>query len=138
MILGVGIDLLDVNRIEKLFSKFDSNRFAEKILSKREMELFSNIGDISKKINFIAKRFSSKESVLKAIGLGLGRGIGLTDISVLNDILGKPEISFNESSMRFLENFYNIDYKNIDFKMSVTDENSLVNTIVIISKKDVK
>ena len=40
--------------------------------------------------------------------------------------------------MRFLENFYNIDYKNIDFKMSVTDENSLVNTIVIISKKDVK
>ncbi|MBO4956565.1 MAG: holo-ACP synthase [Rickettsiales bacterium] len=135
MILGVGIDLLDVNRIEKLFGKFDSNRFAEKILSKREMELFSNIGDISKKINFIAKRFSSKESVLKAIGLGLGRGIGLTDISVLNDILGKPEISFNESSMRFLENFYNIDYKNIDFKMSVTDENNLVNTIVIISKR---
>ena len=135
MILGVGIDLLDINRIKRLFGKFDSNRFAGKILSKKEIELFNNIVDVNKKINFIAKRFSSKESVLKAIGLGLGRGIGLTDISVLNDILGKPEISFNESSMRFLENFYNIDYKNIDFKMSVTDENNLVNTIVIISKR---
>ena len=138
MILGVGIDLLNVYRVKRLFNKFSDNKFANKILSTHEMDVFNNIIDIYKKINFLAKKFSSKESLLKAIGIGLGRGIGLTDISILNDELGKPSIVLNKYASEFLSKMYNIDYNNIVFNISITDESNLINSIVIISCKNDK
>lgn len=138
MILGVGIDLLNVYRVKTLFNKFGDNKLANKILSTHEMDVFNNIIDIDKKINFLAKKFSSKESLLKAIGLGLGRGIGLTDISILNDELGKPSVVLNKYASEFLSKMYNIDYNNIVFNISITDESNLINSIVIISCKNDK
>lgn len=138
MILGVGIDLLNTYRVKRLFNKFSDNKFAKKILSTHEMDVFNNIIDIDKKINFLAKKFSSKESLLKAIGIGLGRGIGLTDISILNDELGKPSIVLNKYASEFLSKMYNIDYNNIVFNISITDESNLINSIVIISCKNDK
>ena len=138
MILGVGIDLLNTYRVKTLFNKFGDNKLARKILSTQEIDVFNNIVDIDKKINFLAKKFSSKESLLKATGLGLGRGIGLTDISILNDELGKPSIVLNKYASEFLEKMYNIDYNNIAFNISITDESNLINSIVIISCKNDK
>lgn len=138
MILGVGIDLLNTYRVKKLFNKFADDKFAKKILSDQEMDVFNDIVDIDKKINFLAKRFSSKESLLKAVGIGLGGGIGLTDISILNDELGKPFVNLDKYASEFLEKRYNIDYNNIVFNISITDESNLVNSIVIISYKNDK
>lgn len=138
MILGVGIDLLNTYRVKKLFNKFANDKFAKKILSDQEMNVFNDIVDIDKKINFLAKRFSSKESLLKAVGIGLGGGIGLTDISILNDELGKPFVVLNKYASEFFEKRYDIDYNNIVFNISITDESNLVNSIVIISYKNDK
>lgn len=131
MILGFGIDLLEKNRIEAIYNKF-SLVFLKKILSVKEIELFSNLENDSKKIAFISKCFSVKESFLKAVGIGMGRGILMTDITLTKNNFGKPEILLNENSKNFISKYYNIDYKKINFIVSVTDERSLINTAVII------
>ena len=131
MILGFGIDLLEKNRIEAIYNKF-SLVFLKKILSVKEIELFSNLENNSKKIAFISKCFSVKESFLKAVGIGMGRGILMTDITLTKNNFGKPEILLNENSKNFISKYYNIDYKKINFIVSVTDERSLINTAVII------
>jgi holo-[acyl-carrier protein] synthase len=136
MILGIGIDLLDKRRVERLFYKFNK-KVTTKILSVDENSIFSALGSDCKKINFLAKRFSAKESLLKAIGIGMGRGILMKNISVLNDDFGKPYIEFDDVTKNFIGSFYKLDEKNIDFNISITDEKNLINTIIIISKKNV-
>ena len=71
MILGIGIDLLNVNRVKVLYEKY-KDKLPYKILSQEELDLYKNS---NKKELFIAKRFSCKESFSKALGTGIGRGI---------------------------------------------------------------
>lgn len=132
MILGLGIDILDKNRIAKVYKKFDKY-FADKILSNTELELFDKNDDFEKKISFLSKRFSAKESLLKAIGIGMGRGVFLKDITLKNNELGKPELLLNNVAKKFIKNYYNsIDFDKIIFFVSLTDEKDLVNTVVVI------
>ncbi|GHU28096.1 hypothetical protein FACS1894152_5540 [Bacilli bacterium] len=104
-ILGVGIDLLDISRIANLYAKYGS-RLTDKILSNEELLSFEEIDLMQKKVNFIAKRFSAKEAFLKAVGIGMGRGIGLRDMTITKNQLGQPVIVLNEVAMGFLEWFY--------------------------------
>ena len=132
MILGFGIDLLEKNRIEKVYNNFNSN-FVEKILSLEELSLFNEVEDYNKKIYFLAKRFSVKEAFLKAVGIGMGRGILMKDITLKNNSFGKPELELNNISRDFLIKYFNnIDYDKINFIVSITDERLLINTAVII------
>lgn len=132
MILGLGIDLLEKNRIKKVYEKFD-NFFAQKILSYEEVELFNLTNDFDKRVHFLAKRFSVKESFLKAVGIGIGRGILMKDITLKNNNLGKPELELNDNAKNFLTKLYNnIDYNKINFIVSVTDEKLLINTVVVL------
>ncbi len=133
MILGIGIDLLNKERIEKIFYKF-KNKIIDRFLSKKEKNIFSSLDNEIKKINFVAKRFSAKESFVKALGIGMGRGLERQNISILKDEFGKPYIELDYISKKFIGNFYNINIKNIKFDISMTDEKNLINTIVIISK----
>jgi holo-[acyl-carrier protein] synthase len=131
-ILGVGIDLLDSNRITRLYSGY-GGRLPQKILSPNELEVFDGKNSPTKRINFIAKRFSVKEALLKAVGIGMGRGIGLTDVTVAGDGFGRPTILLNEASAWFLQTFYNINIKNMTLSVSTSDEGSLISSVVVIS-----
>lgn len=133
MILGVGIDLLKLKRIEDIYSKFQ-DKALEKILSYEEINFLKNNKKYSNKIeNFLAKRFSAKESFLKALGIGMGRGIDLIDISVINDSLGKPEIFLSKKAVDFIEKKYNVKINNVKINVSISDDNCIINSIVIIS-----
>lgn len=133
MILGVGIDLLKLKRIEDIYSKFQ-DKALEKVLSYEEINFLKNNKKYSNKIeNFLAKRFSVKESFLKAIGIGMGRGIDLVDISVINDSLGKPEIFLNKKAVDFIEKKYNVKINNVKIDVSISDDDCIINSIVIIS-----
>jgi holo-[acyl-carrier protein] synthase len=88
MILGVGIDMIELDRVIEKVDK--SNGFKEKVFSEHEItfcESKKNKGE-----NYAA-RFAAKEAFLKATGLGLMLGHQLSDIEVVNDGQGKP--SFN-------------------------------------------
>ena len=90
---------------------------------------------VFKKEDFLTKRFSAKEAFLKAVGIGMGRGITFQNISILNDKLGRPILNVDDEAMDFLNKLYNITTDNkLLFNISLTDEKGLVATVVTISK----
>ena len=133
MIFGVGTDLLNIERIEKLYKKYNK-KLLNKILSNIEINYLKN----SKKneLNFLAKRFCIKEAFSKAVGTGIGKNISFKDISCINDINGKPYIECSEKLIIFLENKFNIDFNKIKIDIFTSDEKPFINSIVIISKKE--
>ena len=132
MILGIGNDLLKIDRIKKVYEKYKNS--LNYFLSTQEIEFIEkNNFSEDKKINFIAKRFCGKEAVLKAIGIGLGRGIELKDISILNDNLGKPRIFLNEKAIEIFKKMFNVLYTKVEFFISLTDEENFVSAIVVIT-----
>ena len=84
MISGVGVDIIEIERIEKLL--IEKSNFLERNFTKNEL-IFN------KKAENIAGSFAAKEAFAKACGTGF-RGFGLTDVEVLRDELGKPYIVF--------------------------------------------
>jgi holo-[acyl-carrier protein] synthase len=134
-ILGIGIDLLDMNRVNHLYLKY-GEKLSRKILSTKEWEYLGEIDLSPKKAsNFIAKRFSMKESLLKAVGIGMGRGVGLTDVSIIGDLLSRPQVILNETSIRFLQEFYDTNIGNLTFNVSVSDQVNFITSVAIISSK---
>lgn len=86
MILGTGIDIIEVGRIRASLEKF-GERFAARILLPGELEYCSSHRDPAP---FVAVRFSAKEAVSKAFGTGIGASIGFHDIEVRRRETGEP------------------------------------------------
>lgn len=90
MIQGVGIDLVEIERIQDWYTK--RPEMVNKILTKDELNIFNKIKLESRKIEFISGRFAVKEAFSKAIGTGIGKKYGFHSINCLPDENGKPEI----------------------------------------------
>ena len=89
MIVGIGNDIIEIERIEKAISK---EGFKDKIYTQREVE---NIKKRGNRAETYAGVFSAKEAISKAIGTGV-REFSLTDLEILNDDLGKPYVVVSE------------------------------------------
>ncbi|SET06326.1 holo-[acyl-carrier protein] synthase [Salinibacillus kushneri] len=90
MIKGLGVDLSEINRIEKAVKR--NHRFPKRILSDREMELFEGLTSWKRKVEFVAGRFAAKEAYSKAQGTGIGKEYSFQDIEILPNFQGKPEV----------------------------------------------
>ena len=89
MIVGIGNDIIEIERIEKAISK---EGFKNKIYTQRELKNIKKRGD---RVETYAGIFSAKEAISKAIGTGV-RKFSLTDLEILNDDLGKPYVVVSE------------------------------------------
>ncbi|WP_338994389.1 holo-ACP synthase [Fusobacterium animalis] len=89
MIVGIGNDIIEIERIEKAISK---ESFKDKIYTQRELE---NIKKRGNRAETYAGVFSAKEAISKAIGTGV-REFSLTNLEILNDDLGKPYVVVSE------------------------------------------
>jgi len=104
MIFGIGIDIIEVPRVEKLTKKED--KFVKKIFTKIEIDYCRKFKNGAQ--NF-AGRFAVKEAFSKAMGTGISNGLKFNEIETVNDNLGKPEIAlygrtkeiFNERNLKF-------------------------------------
>lgn len=96
MILGTGVDIVEVFRMRDAINKWGDG-FLTKIFTPREIK-YSN----SRRFSFqhFAARFAAKEAVVKAFGDPRRNPIRLTDIEVLNDKEGKPVIEFHDDALR--------------------------------------
>ncbi|PYI50743.1 holo-ACP synthase [Paenibacillus flagellatus] len=94
MIAGVGIDLLEIDRIKKLLAQPHGDRFVERVLTPEEREQASRRG--GRLAEYVAGRFAAKEAVVKALGCGIGREVGFQDIRILPGPTGKPECVLSE------------------------------------------
>ena len=88
MIYGIGTDMVDIKRIERLYQQY-RDAFALKILSRIEyLEWQSHPQPVA----FLAKRFAAKEAFSKAIGLGIRMPMTWRNCEILNTPSGKPQI----------------------------------------------
>lgn len=91
MIAGVGIDLVEAARIERLLGKYGP-RFAARLLARSERATFAAA---TRPVWFLANRFAAKEALAKALGTGLRHPVTLHAISVASDEAGKPVFGFH-------------------------------------------
>ena len=84
MILGVGIDIVEIRRIKNAIESND--RFLEKIFTNAELEYLKSR---NLRPEYVAGRFAAKEAVAKALGTGF-RGFDFKDIEIDRTTLGKP------------------------------------------------
>ena len=89
MIVGTGIDLIQVSRIRKQLEK-SGHRFFETLFTEREIGYCQKGSSLSRQSQCFSGRFCAKEAFLKALGSGLRDGIFWKDMEILNDELGKP------------------------------------------------
>ena len=92
MIKGIGLDLVELDRIEKMMTR--SEKFKTRILTEQELKIFEPLSP-SRKVEFLAGRFAAKEAYSKANGTGLGKGCELHQIEILKDNVGKPILFFD-------------------------------------------
>ena len=92
MIFGIGTDLVEVSRVEKILQKW-GEKFIKKVYSQNEIEYCEKKAFPS--IHYAA-RFAAKESFLKSLGIGLGMGVKLQDIEVINNQQGSPVLIVHE------------------------------------------
>lgn len=99
MILGVGIDIIEVARIRSSFERF-GDRFLQRILLPGEIRYC-----LSNKFPapHIAARFAAKEAVSKAFGTGIGRYLSWHDIEVMRKESGEPYLILHGAGRKLLE-----------------------------------
>lgn len=125
MIFGIGTDLIKITRIKNINSL---EKFALKILSKNELDLFDSLSN-DKKITFISKQFAGKEAFSKALGTGITEGIRFKEIEILRDEKGKPIFTAINSLKSFMLNL-GITRTHI----SITDEREYAMGFAILEK----
>lgn len=89
MIIGIGLDLVELRRIEAIYRKY-GKRFYGKLLTAEELSRLP-----SDSVPYLASRFAAKEAGVKALGTGFSQGITLQHLKILNNSAGRPELFFS-------------------------------------------
>ncbi len=96
MIAGIGLDVVELDRIAKLDVK--SSKFRLRILTLAELKIYESLTN-HRQTEFLAGRFAAKEAYAKANGTGIGATCNFTDIAILPEESGKPVLYFNDSKV---------------------------------------
>lgn len=123
MIFGVGTDIVEFKRIEKMFTRY-GNRLAERVLSEREIPEYRHSINPAR---LLAKRFAAKEAFAKAVGSGLREPVSLRRISVTHDGLGKPVMQFDEALRKHLAQLGVNGHH-----LSISDEHNIIVAFVVL------
>jgi holo-[acyl-carrier protein] synthase len=99
VILGIGIDIIEVSRIQGSYERF-GERFLNRILHPNEIAYC-----LSHKVPapFLAARFAAKEAISKAFGTGIGAQLGWQDMEVGRKESGEPFVILHEAGRKLLE-----------------------------------
>ena len=121
MIVGIGNDIIEIERIEKAISK---EGFKNKVYTQKELENIEKRGD---RVETYAGIFSAKEAISKAIGTGV-REFSLTDLEILNDDLGKPYVVVSEK----LDKIIKSKKENYQIEISISHSKKYATAIAVI------
>lgn len=119
MILGLGNDIIEIERIKQSHEKHGSV-FLSKLFTPKEQEYFLCHKE---PISHIAGRFAAKEAIAKALGTGFGKDLGWLDIEILNDEVGKPIVHM---SKKFLQK-----HKDTQILLSISHCNNYATAVAI-------
>lgn len=128
MIIGLGSDLCDVRRIEKVLERH-GERFLDRIFTPAER---AKADCRTNRAETYAKRFAAKEACAKALGTGLRRGVFWRDMGVVNLPGGRPTMTLTGGALARLQAITPAGCE-ARIEVSLTDEGPTAQAIVIIS-----
>ena len=125
MIYGIGIDLVNVQRFNRVIDRWGM-RFLRRVFTMQEINFcFQRPRPASS----FALRFAAKEAFSKALGLGMRNGITWQDIEVINHQSGRPDLTITGKALRFCQ------HKGImSWHVTLSDEGDYGSAMVIIEK----
>jgi len=126
MIYGIGIDVIEPQRVARLLEKY-GERFARRVLTQREWQSYARTVN---PVLFVANRFAAKEAFSKAMGTGFRYPITLQCISVVQDRRGKPGFEFHPNLAQFIA-----DEGITGHHVTISDEKSLACACVVLEKQ---
>ena len=122
MIIGIGTDLVQINRVENVYNR-QGERFSERILTLVEQQLLKNNRH---PVKFLAKRYAAKEAAAKALGTGIADGVSFQDFFIDHDNLGAPILRVTGRAAELAE-----QKKIRGWHISITDEKDYAMAMVI-------
>lgn len=130
MVHGIGTDICDLRRIRDTLAR-RGERFAEKVLGPRELEVFRQrrARVEARGVAYLATRFSAKEAFSKAIGLGMRWPMSWRACEVLNAPGGKPMIELSGELAHWFS------AQGLRAEVSVSDETDYAVTFVVVEKQ---
>lgn len=127
MIIGLGNDMIDIRRVEKVVERH-GRRFIERVFTAIEQQKSDSR---SQRIASYAKRFAAKEACAKALGTGIARGIWWRDLGVVNLPDGKPTMKLTNKAQLVLEKMVPKGYEAM-IHLTITDDYPWAQAIVLI------
>ena len=128
MIIGIGSDLCDARRIERVIERH-GERFLARIFTDIERARAERRAN---RVETYAKRFAAKEACAKALGTGLRAGVFWRDMGVVNLPSGRPTMKLTGGALKRLQAITPAGYEaRID--VAITDEGPMAQAFVVIS-----
>ncbi|NCT41252.1 MAG: holo-ACP synthase [Alphaproteobacteria bacterium] len=130
MIIGIGSDLLDIRRFEKVMTRFES-RFLARSFTEVERAKAEKRRPGGTHIATLAKRFAAKEACSKALGTGFNQGVFMKDMGVVNLSSGAPTMHLTGGAKTRLDALTPKGHKAV-IHLTLTDEPPIVQAQIII------
>ena len=127
MILGIGTDLANIDRIQKTIDRF-GQRFKDRVFTNIEQNKAEKRKDVA---GTYAKRWAAKEACSKALGTGLAMGISWKDMSVLNLKSGQPTMELTGWAAKKMVDM-TPDGHNAIVHVTLTDDHPWAQAFVVI------
>jgi holo-[acyl-carrier protein] synthase len=124
MIIGIGIDIIEIDRIKNSVDRY-GDQFLNKIFTKNEIAYCLNKAD---KYQHLAARFAAKEAIYKALASGWDKSIGWQNIEIKNELNGLPYAVLNGEIKSFLSGDKGL-------RISLTHSRDYVASVAIIYKE---
>jgi holo-[acyl-carrier protein] synthase len=127
MIIGIGSDLIDINRVEKVLERH-GERFIQRVFTPTEIRKSERR---RMRAASYAKRFAAKEACAKALGTGMSAGVFWRDMGVVNLPSGKPTMALAGGAAKRLESLLPVGHRAV-IHVTITDEFPLAQAFVLI------
>ena len=128
MIIGLGSDLCNIERIQQSIDRFGA-RFEQRVFTEAERAK-ANRRPFTK-AGTLAKRFAAKEAFSKAVGTGFKAGVFMKDIGVVNAPSGAPTLALTGGALARLQAMVPAGHKPI-VHLTLTDDHPWAQAFVII------
>lgn len=132
MIIGIGNDLIDIQRIEQTLERF-GDRFVDRIFTDTERAKSERR---QLRAASYAKRFAAKEACSKALGTGFRKGVFWKDMGVVNLPGGKPTMKLTGGAAARLAELTPAGME-AQIDLTITDEPPLAEAFVLISARPI-
>jgi holo-[acyl-carrier protein] synthase len=127
MILGIGNDIIDIRRIERILARYGT-RFTARVFTPIERQKSDRR---HARAASYAKRYAAKEACSKALGTGFSRGVFWRDLGVVNELSGKPTMVLTGNARTCLDAMTPPGHSSV-IHLTITDEFPYAQAMVII------